>query len=66
MKLAHRQWEIGKAAMRIQTTGEQPILVLTLGKGNSEWYRTWRRKYLGQPDDIKGECMEEGVIGSDA
>jgi len=43
MKLAHRQWEIGKAAARMQTTGEQPILMLKLGKGESEWYRMWRR-----------------------
>ena len=66
MRLAHRQWEIGKAATRMQTTGEQLTLVLKLGKGEKEWYRAWRRRYMGQVGDVKGECMDEGVIGLDA
>ena len=66
MRLAHRQWEIGKAAVRMQTTGEQLTLVLKLGKGEKEWYRAWRRRYMGQLGDVEGECMDEGVIGSDA
>ena len=43
MRLAHRQWETGEAGMRMKPTGEQPILMLKLGKGESEWYRMWRR-----------------------
>jgi len=65
MRLAHRQWEIGKAATRMQTTGEQLTLVLKLGEGEKEWYRAWRRCYMGQVGDVEGECMDEGVIGSD-
>jgi len=43
MRLAHRQQEIGEAAVRMQTTSEQLILMLKLGEGENEWYRTWRR-----------------------
>ena len=28
LRLAHRQWEIGEAATRMETMGDQPILVL--------------------------------------
>jgi len=66
MRLAHRQQEIGEAATRMQTTSEQLTLVLKLGEGGKEWYRAWRRRYMGQWGDVKGECMDEGVIGSDA
>jgi len=66
MRLAHRQWEIGKAAAMMQTTSEQLTLVLKLGEGEKERYRVWRRCYMGQAGDVKGECMDEGVIGSDA
>jgi len=66
MRLAHRQQEIGEAAARMQTTGEQLTLVLKLGEGEKEWYRAWRRCYMGQAGDVEGECMDEGVIGSDA
>ena len=65
MRLAHRQREIGEAAMRMQTTSEQLTLVLKLGEGEKERYRAWRC-YMGQAGDIEGECMDEGVIGSDA
>jgi len=47
MRLAHRQWEIGEAAVRMQTTGEQLTLVLKLGEGEKERYRAWRRCYIG-------------------
>ena len=66
MRLAHRQWEIGEAAARMETTSEQLTLVLKLGKGEEERYRAWRRHYMGQAGDVEGECMDEGVIGSDA
>ena len=66
MRLAHRQWEIGKEAARMQTTGEQLTLMLKLGEGENEQYRTWRRHYMGQLGDVEGECMDEGVIGLDA
>ena len=33
MRLSHRQQEIGKAAMRMQTTREQLMLMLKLGEG---------------------------------
>ena len=66
MRLAHRQQAIGKVAAKMQTTGEQLTLVLRLGKGEKERYRAWRRRYMGQMGDVEGECMDEGVIGSDA
>ena len=66
MRLVHRQREIGKAATRMQNTGELLILVLKLGKGENEQYRTWRRCYMGQLGDVEGECMDEGVIRLDA
>jgi len=66
MRLAHRQWEIGEAAARMQTTSEQLTLVLKLGEGRKERYRAWRRCYIGQVGDVKGECMDEGVIRLDA
>ena len=43
MRLAHRQWEIGEAAARMQTTSEQQTLMLKLGEGENEQYRMWRR-----------------------
>ena len=43
LRIAHRQWEIGEAAMRMKTTSEQPILALKLSEGESKWYRMWRR-----------------------
>ena len=52
--------------MRMQTTSEQLTLVLKLGEGEKEQYRVWRRCYMGQAGDVEGECMDEGVIGSDA
>ena len=36
MRLAHRKREIGEAATRMQTTGEQLTLVLKLGEGEKE------------------------------
>jgi len=66
MRLTHRQQAIGEAATKMQTTSEQLTLVLRLGEGEKEQYRAWRRRYMGQMGDVEGECMDEGVIGSDA
>jgi len=49
----------------METTSEQLTLVLKLGEGEEERYRGWRRHYMGQVGDVEGECMDEGVIGSD-
>jgi len=43
LRLAHRQWEIGEAAMRMETASNQPILTLRLTKGEHEWLETWKR-----------------------
>jgi len=64
-RLAHRQQEIGEAAMRMQTTGEQPILMLKLSEDESEWYKTGGDD-MGWPDDFEREWMEGGAFGSDA
>jgi len=40
--------------------------MLKLGEGESKWYKTWRRQYLGWPDDIEREWMDGGAFGSDA
>ena len=57
---------IGEVAARMQTASEQLTLVLRLGKGEKERYRVWRRCYMGQMGNVEGECIDEGVIGSDA
>jgi len=55
LRLAYRQWEIGEAAARMQTTCAQLILILKLNEGKSKQYKAWRRQYLGCPDDFKRE-----------
>ena len=47
LRLAHRQWEIGEATVRMETTDFQPILVLKLTEGECAQFETWRRWYLG-------------------
>ena len=37
-----------------------------IGEGENERYRAWRRCYMEQAGDVKGECMDEGVIRLDA
>ena len=48
--LAHRQWEIGEAAARMETTSAQPILVLRLTEGEHGQFKAWKRCCLGSPD----------------
>jgi len=42
LRLAHRQQEIGEATTRMETKGDQLILMLRLSKGEHEWLETWR------------------------
>jgi len=41
LRLAHRQQEIGEATVRMETTNDQPILVLRLTEGEHEWFDAW-------------------------
>jgi len=47
LRLAHRQWEIGEATMRVETVSDQLILTLKLSEGECGWLETWKRSYLG-------------------
>jgi|SRR5882724_7024193 len=66
LRLARRQQKIGEATTRMETMSDQLIPVLKLSEGEHEWLETWKRQYLGQPDGIKEDWMDGGVIGSDA
>ena len=47
LRLAHRQWGIGEAAARMETSSQQPILALKLTKGKHEQFKAWTMWYLG-------------------
>ena len=59
LRFAHKQQDIGEAAVRMETTSDQPILTLKLTRGKHEQFETWRGQYLEQPDDFKEEWMDE-------
>ena len=43
LRLAHRQREIGEAATRMETMGDQLILMLKLSEGEHEQLETWKK-----------------------
>jgi len=55
LRLAHKQWEIGEAAVRMETMSDHPILMLKLSDGEHKWLEAWRKRYLGQPKEFEGE-----------
>jgi len=62
MRLAHRQQEIGEAAVRMQTTGEQLTLVLKLGEGKRSSIgcggdTTWGRQVMSRENAWMKESL---------